>query len=147
MSRFPNNKKFAFTILDDTDLSTVGNVAPVYRLLSELGMRTTKSVWPLASVREGRQGGCSLQDADYLKFILELAKEPWVRNFVAQCAQSSLDARDDQTGAGGISGPYRLLSTCSYQSVHKMRQHLLGSGSLHQTAPPVQSRDGVAGRT
>jgi hypothetical protein len=72
MSRFPNNKKFAFTILDDTDLSTVGNVAPVYRLLSELGMRTTKSVWPLASVREGRQGGCSLQDADYLKFILEL---------------------------------------------------------------------------
>jgi hypothetical protein len=36
MSRSPNNKKFAFTILDDTDLSTVENVSPVYRLLAEL---------------------------------------------------------------------------------------------------------------
>jgi hypothetical protein len=72
MSRFPDNKHFAITILDDTDLSTVENVRPVYRLLAELGMRTTKSVWPLASVRDGRQGGCSLQDEDYLKFVLDL---------------------------------------------------------------------------
>ena len=57
MSRFPNNKKFAFTILDDTDLSTVENVGPVYRLLAELDMRTTKSVWPLGSVSDGPQGG------------------------------------------------------------------------------------------
>jgi hypothetical protein len=75
MSRFPNNKKFAFTILDDTDLSTVENVSPVYRLLAGLDMRTTKSVWPLASVRDGRQGGCSLQDADYLKFVLDLRNQ------------------------------------------------------------------------
>jgi hypothetical protein len=66
MNRFPNNKRFAFTILDDTDLSTVENISPVYRLLAELGMRT------LTSVRSGRQGGSSLQDADYLKFILDL---------------------------------------------------------------------------
>jgi len=75
MSRFPNNKRFAFTILDDTDLSTVENVRPVYRLLTELGMRTTKSVWPLASVPDGRQKGCSLQEADYLQFILDLASQ------------------------------------------------------------------------
>jgi len=72
MNRFPNNKRFAFTILDDTDLSTVENISPVYRLLAEIGMRTTKSVWPLASVRNGRQGGSSLQEADYLKLILDL---------------------------------------------------------------------------
>ncbi|MFI5071021.1 MAG: hypothetical protein ACHP8A_09035 [Terriglobales bacterium] len=75
MNRFPNNKKFAFTILDDTDLSTVENISPVYRLLAELGMRTTKSVWPLASVRIGRQGGSSLQDPAYLKFILGLKEQ------------------------------------------------------------------------
>jgi hypothetical protein len=75
MSRFPNNKRFAFTILDDTDLSTVENVRPVYRLLTELGMWTTKSVWPLASVPNGRQKGCSLQEADYLEFILDLASQ------------------------------------------------------------------------
>ena len=72
MNIFPNNKKFAFSIFDDTDLSTVENTAPIYRLLSELGMRTTKSVWPLASVSEGKFGGCSLQDEAYRDFILDL---------------------------------------------------------------------------
>jgi hypothetical protein len=72
MHRFPGNKAFAFTIVDDTDLSTVENISPVYHLLAELGMRTTKTVWPLASVRDGRLGGSSLQDPEYLKFILSL---------------------------------------------------------------------------
>jgi hypothetical protein len=72
MTRFPNNKKFAFAIHDDTDLSTIDNVGPIYQLLAELGMRTTKSVWPLASVPDGWHGGASLQDPDYLAFILGL---------------------------------------------------------------------------
>jgi hypothetical protein len=72
MTRFPNNKKFAFAIHDDTDLSTIENVGPIYQLLAELGMRTTKSVWPLASVPDGWHGGASLQDPDYLAFILGL---------------------------------------------------------------------------
>ena len=45
---FPEGRKFAFTILDDTDDATVENVRPVYDLLTELGFRTTKTVWPLA---------------------------------------------------------------------------------------------------
>jgi hypothetical protein len=72
MKSFPNNKSFAFSIFDDTDLSTVDNIAPVYRLLTELGMRITKSVWPLATVAEGKHGGCSLQEPEYLSFILQL---------------------------------------------------------------------------
>src|SRR5437868_9781662 len=72
MNNFPDNKKFAFSIFDDTDLSTVEKIEPIYRLLTELGMRTTKSVWPLASVPEGKYGGCSLQDSAYLDFILRL---------------------------------------------------------------------------
>src|SRR3954468_16726619 len=72
MHRFPGNKRFAFTIYDDTDLSTVENVRPIYELLTGLGMRTTKSVWPLATVPEGRHGGSSLQDAEYLRFVLKL---------------------------------------------------------------------------
>jgi glycosyltransferase involved in cell wall biosynthesis len=72
MNNFPGNKRFAFSIFDDTDLSTVENTAPIYRLLTDLGIRTTKSVWPLASVAEGKYGGCSLQDPEYLRFVLEL---------------------------------------------------------------------------
>jgi hypothetical protein len=69
MTRFPDNKAFAFTIFDDTDLSTVENVIPIYRLLTELGMRTTKSVWPLASVPGARFDGATLQERSYLHFI------------------------------------------------------------------------------
>src|ERR1041385_4433144 len=66
---FPGGKRFAFTICDDTDLSTVENIGPIYRLLAELGILTTKTVWPLASIPYGRYGGCSLQDSRYLDFV------------------------------------------------------------------------------
>ena len=68
-ARFPDNRTFAFSIFDDTDGATVANVAPVYRLLAELGLRTTKSVWPLAEVPGAPLGGATLQDADYLRFV------------------------------------------------------------------------------
>ncbi len=44
---FPENKRFAFSIVDDTDDSTLHNVKPVYEKLQEYGFRTTKTVWPL----------------------------------------------------------------------------------------------------
>lgn len=75
MSRFPGNKQFAFTILDDTDLSTVENIQPIYRLLAELGLKTTKSVWPLSSVNDGRLGGSSLQEDKYRRFVLDLKEQ------------------------------------------------------------------------
>jgi glycosyltransferase involved in cell wall biosynthesis len=75
MNRFPNGSKFAFSIFDDTDLSTVENVAPIYSLLSEIGMRTTKSVWPLASVADAHVGGASLQNPEYLAFVLGLKRK------------------------------------------------------------------------
>ena len=87
---FPGNKRFAFTVFDDTDLSTVENVSPIYRLLAELGMHTTKSVWPLASVPGARFGGSSLQDSKYRDFILQLKEQGFeialhnVRNHDAQ---------------------------------------------------------------
>lgn len=45
---FPDGKRFAFTIIDDTDVATVDNVRPIYALLKECGLRTTKTVWPLS---------------------------------------------------------------------------------------------------
>ena len=74
MIEFPGGKRFAFTILDDTDVATVENVSPVYRLLEELGMRTTKTVWPLACPEGSRNFASSqtLEDADYLAWVLDL---------------------------------------------------------------------------
>ena len=41
---WPQGKKFAFTIFDDTDLSKPGNYEVVYDFLRDLGFKTTKSV-------------------------------------------------------------------------------------------------------
>lgn len=43
--QWPNNKKFAFTIIDDTDNGTVENTKPVYDFLYKKGIITTKTVW------------------------------------------------------------------------------------------------------
>ncbi len=67
---WPDNKQFAFTIIDDTDNSTVGNIGPVYQLLSDLNIRTTKTVW-VNPPRDHFKGGC-LRDPDYLNMIMDL---------------------------------------------------------------------------
>jgi hypothetical protein len=73
---YPDGKKFAFAIIDDTDVATVANVRPVYRLLERLGMRVTKTVWPLGCP-EGSpkfQSSETLEDPDYRAFVVDLQR-------------------------------------------------------------------------
>jgi hypothetical protein len=71
---YPGGKRFAFTIVDDTDGAKVSNVLPIYRLLEDLGMRTTKTVWPVHCPEGSRIFGVSktLDDAEYREFVLDL---------------------------------------------------------------------------
>jgi hypothetical protein len=69
---WPQGKRFAFTIIDDTDLSTVENIGPVYDFLYENGFVTTKTVWPLTPQGEPIGGGDSLEDRRYRDLILDL---------------------------------------------------------------------------
>lgn len=73
---FPGGKRFAFTILDDTDVATVKNVGPVYKLLEQLDMRATKTVWPLACPEGSKNFASSqtLEDPSYLAFVLDLKR-------------------------------------------------------------------------
>jgi hypothetical protein len=74
---FPANKRFAFSILDDTDDATLQNVKPVYDVLREYGFRTTKTVWPL-NCPEGSRiffAAETLQNKPYLDFVQELAAD------------------------------------------------------------------------
>jgi hypothetical protein len=48
---WPEGRRFAFTVFDDTDEGTLDNLPQVYALLQNLGFRTTKTVWPLAGKR------------------------------------------------------------------------------------------------
>jgi hypothetical protein len=73
---FPGGKRFAFTVLDDTDDGTIENLTPVYRLLEELGMRTTKTVWPVPCP-EGSDdffAGICLDDEAYRAFCVDLQR-------------------------------------------------------------------------
>ena len=72
---WPGGKPFAFTIVDDTDRSTLENTKPVYDLLADLGFRTTKTVFPLhPRTRAGYSYG-SLEDPRYREWILDLQKQ------------------------------------------------------------------------
>jgi hypothetical protein len=73
---FPDGKKFAFTIVDDTDMARLKGIEPVYDLLQSLGLRTTKTVWVLESrdTNHSPNQGDSLQDAEYFRFIVKLER-------------------------------------------------------------------------
>ncbi len=73
---YPGGKRFAFTICDDTDMSRVETVAPVYRFLEELGLKSAKSVWPLPNrgPKTIYDVSHTLADPDYCAFIVDLKR-------------------------------------------------------------------------
>ena len=75
---FPAGAEFAFTILDDTDDATRANAAPFYALLKDLGLRTTKTVWPI-TVPPEEQGpffaASTLEDPSYAEWIRGLVTD------------------------------------------------------------------------
>lgn len=71
---WPDGKRFAFTVFDDTDSCTVANVGRVYALLEDLGLRTTKSVWPLAGTKSGKYAGETCADPIYRSWLLKLQR-------------------------------------------------------------------------
>jgi len=72
---WPDNKKFAFTIVDDTDCSTLENAPIVYDYLYQCGLKTTKSVWIFdGETRDDNKCiiGTTCQDKQYLDWALKL---------------------------------------------------------------------------
>ena len=70
---FPNNKQFAFTIIDDTDNAEIENIRPVYEFLAKLGFKITKTVWSLPP--RDTYKGLSLKNYPYRQFIKMLQRE------------------------------------------------------------------------
>ncbi|HEX5824556.1 MAG TPA: hypothetical protein VFY18_08875 [Candidatus Limnocylindrales bacterium] len=69
---WPDGKAFALAIFDDTDLATLENVRPVYDFLETLGIRSTKSVWPITGTGTPAFGGATCDDPDYAAWTREL---------------------------------------------------------------------------
>jgi len=71
--KWPNNKEFAFTVVDDTDNSTVDNVGALYNYLASKNIKTTKTVWVYPS-RNKFKGQC-IQDEAYFEFLQNMEKQ------------------------------------------------------------------------
>lgn len=71
---WPEGNRAAFAIFDDTDNTTLENGPPVYDLLTALGLRITKSVWPLAPGSAQRVGGATCGDPEYVEWVLGLQR-------------------------------------------------------------------------
>ncbi len=89
--RFPGGARFAFTIMDDTDVATVANVGPVYQLLLRLGLRTTKTVWPVGCPEGSRNfsRSATLDEPEYVRFVQELAGQGFEIAFHGATMESS----------------------------------------------------------
>jgi hypothetical protein len=73
---WPDGKRFAFSIFDDTDRAALDNVPQVYDLLRDLGFRTTKTVWPISGQSQPAVcGGLTCDDPAYLAWVKELAAD------------------------------------------------------------------------
>src|SRR5215471_10547763 len=63
---WPEGRRFAFTIFDDPDAQSLEASRLVYGFLSDLGFRTTISVWPLAAGREANSEGETCANPAYV---------------------------------------------------------------------------------
>lgn len=105
--------------MDDTDVATVANVGPVYQLLEELGMRTTKTVWPVGCPEGSPNFATSetLDDPDYVQFVQDLARRGFEIAFHGATMESS---RRDRTIAAleryraVVGQPPRVYASHSY---------------------------------
>ena len=91
MTTFPGGKRFAFSILDDTDDATLENVKPMYDVLRQRGFRTTKTVWPLDCPEGSRHffAADTLQRKPYLDFVHELVETGFELAFHGATMESS----------------------------------------------------------
>jgi len=70
---WPNNKDFAFSIIDDTDNATISNIKPVYDLLKKHKIFITKTVWIYPP--KNSFTGETLKDPDYIKYVKDLKSQ------------------------------------------------------------------------
>lgn len=74
---WPGGKRFAFTIVDDTDQSTLEIIRPIYDLLGGLGLPITKTTWVFPSARTDEPDDCgdTLSDTGYRNYLIGLQEQ------------------------------------------------------------------------
>lgn len=112
---WPEGKRFAFTVFDDTDGASVEKLRPVYDLLAELGFRTTKTVWPLAGTQPPEVvGGATCAEPEYRAWVQALQRQgfelAW-HNATYHSSRREETLRGLETFARLFGGPPRTMAT------------------------------------
>ena len=95
---FPFGKRFAVTMIDDTDLATHAEIEPVYACLDRSGIRITKTVWPLPAVAPSGPGTTvdrvtdTLANQAYTRFCQRLQSQGF--EIAMHTASGGNDTRD-----------------------------------------------------
>jgi hypothetical protein len=90
--QWPDNKKFAFSIVDDTDCTTLENGPLLYDFLHQLGIKVTKTVWIFdGEVRDNNKHviGTTCQDRWYLAWVQKLQEQGFEIGFHSASWSSS----------------------------------------------------------
>ncbi len=72
---WPDNKRFAFSILDDPDAQSLEAGRAVYALLADCGLRSSKAVWPLGPSAPPSDEGVTCSDPAYVEWLLGLQRQ------------------------------------------------------------------------
>jgi hypothetical protein len=87
--RWPDGKRFAFTVFDDPDSQPFEESRVIYGFLRDAGFRTTKGVWPLGPYREGNSRSESCANPAYLQHVRDLQKDGFEIGFHGAALSSS----------------------------------------------------------
>jgi hypothetical protein len=110
--KWKDGKKFAFTFCDDTDFATLENVRPIYDLLEDLGLRTTKLVWLSEGDLTGKNAGDTCENREYADWLVSI-KNKGFEIGIHNVASSSSTRQQIETGIE----KYKLLFG-SFPRVH-----------------------------
>jgi hypothetical protein len=130
---FPHRKRFAFAVIDDTDVATRENIAAVYALLERLGMRATKTVWTMACPEGSRNFSSSqtLEEPEYRAFVVDLQR----RGFEIAWHGATMESSTRDRTAAGLERFRSVFG--AYPRVHA--NHALNRENLYWGADRVDS--------
>jgi hypothetical protein len=126
---WPEGKKFAFAIFDDTDLAVLDDAREIYAFLLDHGLRPTKSVWVFDG--PGPQDGVTCEHAEYVQWLLRI-REMGVEIAYHNASHSSSER--DRTIAG-LNRFAELFGTMpdSYACHAECRENIYWGGSRLST--------------
>ncbi|MBV8808848.1 MAG: hypothetical protein JO033_09245 [Acidobacteriaceae bacterium] len=128
--RWPEGRRFAFTIFDDPDSQMCEDTREVYSFLADLGFRTTIGVWPLEARRTRNSRGETCANPEYRELLRRFQERGFELGFHNATAHSA--TREETIEALGLfreyfgSGPAAMANHYNDEAIYWRAARLTG---------------------